>query len=521
MRDHQITEHPPRSGVGGPYAWYVLGVLTLVFAISQADRMILSILAEDVKADLHVTDSQIGFLFGTAFGVFYAVFGVSIGRLADFLDRRRLLATGMILWSAMTVLSGLATTFGQLGVARAFIGIGEACVGPACYSLLSDRFPKSQRATVLAVCVSGLFLGNGMSKSMGGWVLSYWRAHYAVAPPLGLHAWQVAFFIIGAPGILAALWVLTMREPVRGLADGIPAPKETAPWRRSLRELASAVPPLTLFNAARHGARPLAANLTAAAAAALFAWGCTRIFHDAEQWIAMAVGYYAAFSWAQSLHRTDRPTFTLIFRTPTYLSCLVAFALMTLVTWSIGFWAPPYAMRVLHGSPARVGVVMGTMAAVCGLFGGVVGGRAADMLLKVTPSGRLIVGLVSCTVLPIVVLLMIQTRSLDVFFALFGLYAVFGNMWVGVAAATTQDLVLPHMRGAAAAVNALAFTLIGLCLGPYLVGKLSTALHNLGLAIELTLAVIPVALLLLVHAYRTLPRAEASRMTRAQAAGGV
>ncbi|HVY86972.1 MAG TPA: MFS transporter [Caulobacterales bacterium] len=507
-----------KSEIGGSYARYVLVVLVLVFAISQADRLILSILAEDVKADLGVTDSQIGFLFGTAFGVFYAVFGVSLGRLADFLSRRALLATGMALWSAMTVFSGLSRSFFDLAIARAFIGIGEATVGPASYSILSDRFAKAQRATVLAICVSGLFVGNGMSKFIGGWVLTAWQHAFPHNPPFGIHAWQATFFIMGAPGLLAALWVLSLREPVRGIADGIIAPKEPKPWTRTFVELAAAVPPLTLINAARYGMTSLAINVAAAAILAALAYGLAAAFHDPEQWIALALGVYASFSWAQSLRHRDRATFSLIFATPTYLTCIGCFSLLSFVTWSVGFWAPPYAIRVLHASPALVGSVMGIIAAAGGLLGGVFGGRVADVLLKRNPSGRLFVGFGSTVLLPIFIISMMHTQNVFLYFALYGCYCFFGNMWVGVAAATTQDLVLPHMRGASAAANALAFTLIGLCIGPYVVGKFSVALGDLGLAMELTLVVIPIAFLLLLHAFRTLPAAEGSRIARAESA---
>jgi MFS family permease len=514
------SESPPASSeVGGAYAWYTLLVLALVYAVSQADRLILSILAEDVKGDLGATDGQIGFLFGTAFGVFYATFGVSLGRLADFLNRRLLLAVGMVLWSATTILSGMAMNLAELSVARAAIGVGEAIVGPVSYSILSDRFPRSQRATVLAICISGLFVGNGLSKMVGGWVLQAWRGAYPVNPPLGLHAWQVAFFVVGAPGLLAALWVLSLREPVRGASEGMVTPREPKPWSRTWVELSSAVPPLTLFNAARFGRGPLMVNLAAAAVAIAAAVGFTLVFKDPEQWIALSAGIYGAFSWAQSLRHRDRPTFTLILGNSTYVSCMVAFGLLSFISWSVGFWAPPYAMRVLHGSPAEVGSAMGAVSAACGFFGGMFGGRVADMLRKRNPAGRVIVGIAAAIALPVFITAMMHTRSLPLYFAFFGAYSWFGNMWVGAAAALTQDLVLPHMRGAAAACNALAFTLIGLCVGPYAVGKVSAALHDLGLAMELTLVVIPLALALLVYGYRKLPAAEANRVARAERAG--
>src|SRR5262249_26906837 len=162
------------------------------------------------------------------------------------------------------------------------------------------------------------------------------------------------------------------------------------------------------------------------------------------------IGSYATFSWAQALRHRDKPTFSLIFATPTYMSCMVAFGLMSFISWSVGFWAAPYAIRALHGPPGRVGVVMGLVAACCG-WGGAAGGRVADWLLKLNSSGRMFVGLASSVLLPLFVTGMVHTRDLSLYFVLYGCYATFGNMWVGVAAATTQDIVLPHMRGAAAA----------------------------------------------------------------------
>src|SRR5580658_5085844 len=124
----------------GRYSWYVLGVLFLVYAINFIDRQILSILAQDIKADLGVSDAQLGFLYGTAFAIFYSLFGIPLGRLADGWHRCRLIALGLTLWSSMTALSGLASSFGLLAAARVGVGIGEASASPAAYSLLGDYF---------------------------------------------------------------------------------------------------------------------------------------------------------------------------------------------------------------------------------------------------------------------------------------------------------------------------------------------------------------------------------------------
>src|SRR5882672_3973476 len=133
----------------GRYRSYVLGVLVLVYVFNFLDRQILSILAERIKLDLGVSDAELGFLYGTAFAVFYALFGIPLGRLADAWDRRRLIAIGLAFWSVMTAASGLTRTFTQLALARVGVGVGEASATPAAYSSLCDWFPARNRATVL------------------------------------------------------------------------------------------------------------------------------------------------------------------------------------------------------------------------------------------------------------------------------------------------------------------------------------------------------------------------------------
>jgi MFS family permease len=128
------STHPPSPG----YARYTLAVLVLVYVLNFLDRNIISILAEDIKADLSISDAQLGFLQGTAFAVFYAIFGIPLGRLADVWNRRSLIAAGLAFWSLMTALSGFSRTFAQLATARVGVGVGEASATPAAYSRISD-----------------------------------------------------------------------------------------------------------------------------------------------------------------------------------------------------------------------------------------------------------------------------------------------------------------------------------------------------------------------------------------------
>ena len=164
------------------------------------------------------------------------------------------MAMGLALWSSMTALSGFANSFGMLAAARIGVGIGEASASPAAYSMISDCFPKERRATALSIYSSGLYIGGALSLPIGGLVVSRWNHAWPdpATAPLGLAGWQAAFLAVGLPGLLLALWVLTLREPQRGASDGLPQPVvRPNAWRDFGRELVAILPPLTLFNVAR------------------------------------------------------------------------------------------------------------------------------------------------------------------------------------------------------------------------------------------------------------------------------
>ncbi len=193
--------------------YYVLFLLYIVYALNFLDRQILSILFEPMKADLQLSDTQLGFLSGLAFAMFYATFGIPVARLADRRSRRNIIGLCLALWSGMTALCGLAMNFWHLTLARFGVAIGEAgCVAPA-QSMLADYFPEHMRGRVMAVFASAIYVGILLGLLMGGWVSE-------------LYGWRVAFFVAGLPGILVAvIFMWTVREPIRGMEDHAPPPQ--------------------------------------------------------------------------------------------------------------------------------------------------------------------------------------------------------------------------------------------------------------------------------------------------------
>ena len=504
------------------YARYVLGVLVLVYVLNFLDRQIVSILAERIKADLGLTDGEIGFLYGTAFAVFYAVFGIPLGRLADVWDRRLLISLGLAFWSGMTALSGLARNFGEFAAARIGVGIGEASASPAAYSMLSDYFPAARRATVLAIYSSGIYIGAGLGLGLGGLVVDRWDAAYAAGDaPFGLRGWQVAYFVVGLPGILFAFWVRRLREPVRGASDGIPSPPHPHPFREFARELTAVVPPFTVLHLRLAGAGPsvLATNLGAAVAVVALAAVMIRWLGTPAQWIALGLGVYAAISWAQALRLRDPVAAELLFRTPTLRWGGVSFAFLAFAGYGGGFWLPPYFIRAYAVPAAEAGLVIGGISAVAGWLGTTVGGIVADRWRLATPPGRLYVALLT-GLLPIpfaVALLTTESRALA--YALSFPVTFFSSTWVGVGASTIQDLVLPRMRATASAAYLLLVTLVGLALGPYTIGLLSTFYGDLRQAMLTALVAGIVAATGAALAARTIGRDQATLLDRARAAG--
>ncbi|MDP3173446.1 MAG: MFS transporter [Phenylobacterium sp.] len=196
------------GGAGRPgYRYVVVAMLTLVYTFNFLDRQILSVLAEPIRKELHLSDTQLGLLTGLTFALFYTTFGIPLAWLADRTRRIWIVAGALSVWSLFSAACDLAGNFAQLALARIGVGVGEAGGSPPSHSLISDYFPPAQRGTALGLLSIGAPLGGALGVGVGG----------AIA---AAHGWRAAFMVVGLSGlVLAALVLLIVREPLRGRMD--------------------------------------------------------------------------------------------------------------------------------------------------------------------------------------------------------------------------------------------------------------------------------------------------------------
>lgn len=215
------TPAPRRTGA---YDWYVVGALFTVSVLGYVDRVILSFLIEPIKAELRLSDSELGLVTGLAFALLYVFGGIFIGRWLDGGRRVAILALCVLVWSAATAASGLATGFATLFLARMFVGVGEAGLNPAAIGIISDRFPADRVQRPISLFTMGLYVGGGLAMMVGGQLLARLAAGgpYTL-PVIGEAApWRIVFLLLGIPGILVALVIVaTIRDAAR------PAPVTT------------------------------------------------------------------------------------------------------------------------------------------------------------------------------------------------------------------------------------------------------------------------------------------------------
>ncbi|MEG8054097.1 MFS transporter [Sphingomonas aerolata] len=369
-----------------------LTLLTLTYFFSYMDRQILAILLERIKADLVLTDTQLGLLSGLVFAIFYATLGIPVARLADRTSRRNIIAVSLTIWSAMTAMCGLAQNFTQLMLFRIGVGIGEAGSSPPSHSIIADLYPPEKRAGAMAVYSLGVVLGAGFGTLIGGVV-----AHS--------YGWRVAMMTVGLPGIVLAVLVrLFMVEPRRGLSDAGPV---------------AAPAPMP----------------------------------------SVAQGFASMWASAPARH------------------LVVGVTLTSMIGYALTGWGPSFMQRSLGISMLDVSRYIALPGALFGAISALAGGKIADVLAKrhglhVQSWVVLVMKGLSLPFALAFYLIDVPAIAIGSYF----IYLLFANSYLGPSFALIQHLAPLKTRAMWAAITLLVINLVGLGLGPTMVGWLSDLL---------------------------------------------
>ncbi len=216
-------------------AWRMVATLFFIYVFSWLDRLAVSMMVTPIKASLHLSDAQMGLILGPSFAIAYAIFGIPLGWAADRYSRRLVIFCGVVLWALATVACGFASNFQQLLVGRVFVGIGEAALLPAAYSLIGDAFPREKVTVATSVFQSAGKTGSAVSFGLGGLALAYAATLTHIDWPLHgpAHDWQITFALVGLPGLVLAFLVFTFPDPGRNrLAGEVPQQGEALAFLR-------------------------------------------------------------------------------------------------------------------------------------------------------------------------------------------------------------------------------------------------------------------------------------------------
>lgn len=522
-------------------SYYALALVGLTSSMSLLDRNILAILAPRIKSDLHIGDAEMGLLYGTVFALFYALFSLPLGRLADGWIRTRLLAIALAFWSLATGLAAFANGFAMIALSRLGVGIGEGATNPAGTSLLYDHFPKERRGFVMAVLGAAMAVGLGGSSVLGGVAADWWDARYVQGTaPLGFRGWQFAFFIAALPGTLFAILLWRMAEPKRGAMEGIESPPDLHPFRASLGLLGAVTPGTNWLSLIRRraGARHWIVSLAALAmivAAMVVLTAITSAFAPrpplhfgrldvdphALQWGVVGFGLFVLVNLLQSLSLADKPAFAVFTRSPTLMLAMAIGALQTMINYGVMGFTPSFLMKTYGLSPTRTGLVFGLLSAAIGIVGPMLAGPLSDRInLRFPGAGRAWVTLASLGISPFLAMWTYAAPDPSSFYLRFTLYSVVLTAWLPPLYAILFDQVLPRMRGMTSSTYIILSTIFGLGIGPYTVGMVSDANGgDLATAILSIYWVAPVIVVMLVVLAIRAQRDEAGLIARARAAG--
>lgn len=373
--------------MGKNYRYYVLIMVTGASVLNIADRLIMSILLEDIKAEFVLTDTQMGLLAGLAFVLFYALMSIPIARLADKSNRKNILAAALVIWSGMTALCGAATGFVSLFLARLGVGVGEAGGSPPTYSIIADYFKPSERARAMGVYMTGAVIGTGGGLIIGG----------LLGEMIG---WRLTFLALGVPGILLGIVVFfTVKEPPRGRYDaGSEEDKQATDLRLTLASL---------------------------------------------------------------------------IKNKVYVRVSISFAMLTMVGYAMALWLAPIMLRNFDVSLGKVGLYLGLTYIAGGIPGPIIGGYLTDYMSERDARWQAWIPAVFSLAAVSALWFCLSAQSLTEFLGFFALaYALF-MIPQGGTLALLQSSVGSGERALGSSFALLINSMVGLALGPLLVGMLS------------------------------------------------
>ena len=514
----------------GRDVWFTLLTLMAVSIFINADRSLMSILMESIKADFGISDAEVGFIFGTSISVFYALFSIPLGRLADVWNRKTLTAVGIGACGVMIAVTGAAKSFMALAVCRIGVGIGESSAGPAAISMVADLFPARWRATAMSIMASGANVGTGIGLFAGGYTLDAWNNAYpdSESAPFGLKGWQASIMLLALFGVFLSWVVSSLKEPKRGASDGLDVPPYPHPFRDTWEVMKTILPGFNLAALGRlNGVRGVFINLLLALGLTFLVLVLSKLTESAAQWVALLFGVYCVASWIQAISFRDTAMYTMIFKSRTLVLIFVGAAFFFFVNAGVLTWIAPLLQRVYSVSASQAGLSIGLCSVAGGLIGTVLGGVIADRLRGLSQVSGFYVMMGSIVLTGLALMFLLEASSYGLAILGFAIYVLFSSLWFGVVLSLVSELLVPRMRATATAFYLISITFTGFALGPYTVGLLSDlfqfsgsdAGEALSSALKITLVALPFGLVLIFLASRNFARESSSVVERARALG--
>jgi MFS family permease len=477
------------------YRRYALGLLAVTNLLSFVNRNVIFALFDPIKRDLGISDAGLGWL-ASAYVLVFSLAALPFGVLSDLRSRRAVITVGVLLWSAFTLASGLATNFGQLLACRALVGMGAAAFSGAAQSLTADFYPLRGRAMALGILSAGITLGGVIGIWLGGKL----EAAYG---------WRVAMIVVGTPGFMLTVLTARLRDPTREPAQ--------FSLGRALQDLGVGLTSLCrLF-------LPLLMGLAVGGALALYfdqVYGADSSVDAAAFATAVTVGLALNIRvWVKRFARaplTGRSrlvqvfgeqavSLALVLRTPTLVYVFLGGALISFGINGLIGWAPTFMSRELNLSVAQAATLLGTWGMVAAIGGALVGGVVADWLRRYTVTGRVLTIGIGLMVGGPLALWLLTLRDLTIFVPVFAAAFFFLSWFNGPIMAVIFDVVPAKISATVVGAYLLFIHLVGDTVAFPLVGSLSDR-FGLDRAILLLPAVAIIGGLVIFGAARTVGR---------------